>query len=582
MKKKILALLLTASMGIVSLAGCAGNGDGANSSQDNAQTSLGEASGEENGTSNEQPVDYGEQITISAWVHTDDNGDGHMSSTNENPVLTYLSEKFNVAFEWQIPPVGTESEQLNLMIGSGDYTDVFDSTFSQQTCEELYEDGVIVDLTPYVEQYMPNYMAFIQSDDAVRKAVYTDDNKIIFIPNANNESALSWGGMMYNHQILEDMTGGNVAFPNGEDSPATVEDWEYMLELMKQYYEETGLTDYACLIIPSGGYFGSGDIMTGFGATGTFYIDENGQVQHGLLTDEFYNYLVKMKEWYAKGYIYQDFASRSSDPFYFPNPALTWSGAAGTFYGLVSQLYGGLSMPDQGLVVDYRPLTAPLDTENNATALPANGMITSNMDISVFDGKWVVSSKCDEAAMIRWLQICDYLFSEEGSMIKSYGLTKEQAGDNEVYARLGMEDGAYWFDENGEFQYNPVSDPFSGDIAIKEEQFRGHRLPGLYNKTYYNEKSDEGIIEADRVWSLNGYSASFPVGATLTVEENNINAPLATACDDYINSTVSKYIMGTEDLTLESFVAFVQQVRNLGMDTRIEIYQAVYERYMAE
>lgn len=580
MSKRVLAFLLAVCMCMGLLAGCASGNKSPESETTGTDTKGSETGENEDSSEDEQAADYSDHIKISAWMHTDDNSDGILSETNENPVIAYLAEKFNVTFEWQLPPTGSESEQMSLMIGSGDYTNVFDATFSQQSCEELYEDGVIQDLTPYVEQYMPNYLAYIESGDTARKSAYANNGKILYIPSVYNEPTLSWGGMMYNHQILVDMTDDNVAFPSGEDAPATVEDWEYMLELMKQYYETSGLTDYACLIIPAAGYFPTGDILTGFGTTGTFYIDDNGDVQYGLLNEQFYNYLVTMKDWYAKGYIYQDFASRNSDPYYFPNTALTWSGSAGLFYGLTSQLYGQLSMPEYGLEVDYRALTAPLDTPNNATALPANGMIAQTQDVDVYSTGWVVSSKSDEATLIRWLQICDYLFSEEGSMMKSYGLTKEQAGDNAVYARIDLEEGAYWFDENGEFHYNPVSDPFTGEATIKEEQLRGNRLPGLHNKTYYVQNAGEGMIEADKIWISNGYSSSLPGGVTLTVEENNINAPLTTVCDDYIASIIPKFIMGTEALTEESFEAFTQQLRSLGMDTRIEIYQTAYDRYM--
>ena len=45
----------------------------------------------------------------------------------------------------------------------------------------------------------------------------------------------AWGGLVYRRDILETMTGGNIAFPSGNDEPTTVEDMDYMLELMKQY-----------------------------------------------------------------------------------------------------------------------------------------------------------------------------------------------------------------------------------------------------------------------------------------------------------------------------------------------------------
>lgn len=447
MKKRLLAMLLVGSMCVGVLAGCSNNNSTETKTTESETTDS---------------ADLSENLTISAWVHTDDNEDGYLTDTNENPALAFVSEKFNVSFEWQIPPTGSESEQMNLMIGSGDYTDVFDSTFSQQTCQELYENGVIQDLTSYVEQYMPNYMAYIESNEIAKKSAYTDDDKIVYIPTVSNEPQLNWGGLMYNRQILEDLTEGNVAFPSGEDEPTTVEDWEYMLDLMKQHYEGSGLTDYAALI------------------------------------------------------------------------------------------------------------------------LPANGMLNTNESVGTFTGGWVVSSACDEEKLIRWLQVCDYLFSEEGSMIKSYGLTKEQAGENEVYKTLGMEDGAYWFDENEEFVYNPVSDPFSADMQVKENQLRIQRLPGISNFTYYNEKSNEESQKANEVWLSNGYSSCLPAGVTLTVEESATNSPLQTAWTDYVNAMVPKFIMGTEELSEESFERFRNQVKSLGMDTTIELYQTAYERYQSK
>ena len=89
------------------------------------------------------------------------------------------------------------------------------------------------------------------------------------------------------------MTGGNVEFPSGNDQPVTVDDWDYMLGLMKQYFENSGMPDYACLIIPAKGYFDSGELLSGFGTTGTYMVIDD-TVYFGPYTDNFYNYLSKM------------------------------------------------------------------------------------------------------------------------------------------------------------------------------------------------------------------------------------------------------------------------------------------------
>ena len=594
MKKKVLAVLLTLATSVSLLAGCgstaadtdtsaataasdAGSGTSGTAASA-AGTETASASGTASGTAS---ADYSDKVSISAWVHSNNNNDGYYTDTNDNPVVSYLAKKFNVDFKWQVPTSGSESEQMNLMIGSGDYTDVFETVYSQESCQELYDDGIIQDLTPYIEKYMPNYMKLINSDENVKKCAYTDDGKMIFIPIVNNEANMNWGGLMYNRQILEKMTDGNVQFPSGKDEPATVADWEYMLGLMKQYYEASGLTDYACLILPYQGFFASGVILNGFGTTGTYYI-ENDKVKYGLLDDGFYNYLVKMKDWYSKGYIYQDFASRSSDPFYFPNTALTYSGAAGIFYGLKEQLGTNLSSADQGLNVDFRALTAPLDVENNATLLPANGMVADNLSYDTFTNGWVVSSSCSEESLIRWLQVCDYLFTDEGSMLNSYGLTKEQAADDATYKKLGLTDGAYTLDNAGNFTYNPICDPNSADAKVKLGQLNLEYLPGLKNFTYVKKTANEGYKTADTTWNSDGYSACIPEGAVMNADEKKEYTTLTSAMNDYIYSMIPKYIMGTEDLTKESFEAFKEQVKSLGADRCIELTQAAYDRYMAK
>ena len=37
------------------------------------------------------------------------------------------------------------------------------------------------------------------------------------------------------------MTGGNVEFSSGNEEPITIEDWDYMLLLFKQYFEAAGM-----------------------------------------------------------------------------------------------------------------------------------------------------------------------------------------------------------------------------------------------------------------------------------------------------------------------------------------------------
>lgn len=218
MKKRVLALLLCVAMLAAMLAGCGGKESGA----DSADGKLPED-------------DESKEITISYWMYADNYK--HYNSLNDNPVVKVLNEKFNVKLDFQTPAIGSEADNFNLMLGTQDYTDIMNMTYCTESLSTLYEDGVIMDLAPYVEAYMPNYYALLQSNEILRKSVYDDEGHLFSLAQMDNVDRTQWGGMVYRRDILETMTGGNVQFPSGNEEPTTVEDWDYMLPLMKQYFE---------------------------------------------------------------------------------------------------------------------------------------------------------------------------------------------------------------------------------------------------------------------------------------------------------------------------------------------------------
>ena len=380
--------------------------------------------------------------------------------------------------------------------------------------------------------------------------------------------------MVYRRDILETMTGGNIAFPSGHDEPMTVADWDYMLALMKTYFDATGMNDTAPLILPYQGYFTTSEIVSGFGCGGAWQVTD-GKVAFGPTTPQFYNYLKKMREWYEKGYIYQDFASRINDLFYQPNMALTYGGAAGVFYGGYWQLADKMSMPEYGLNMDIRAVSAPIDTENGLeTAFPALGIVATS-GVTGSTGAWCVSTSCSKENLIRFMTWADYLFSEEGAMIKTSGFTGELAAADPLYQQLGLEKGTYWFDEDGSYQRDPRV--VSGEI--EPMGLAGARLPGLNIKKYSYGMTEQSWLDADQVWCRYGDSGDFPVNAHGTAEEESRLADYYNTYTDYMNSIIVKFIMGTEDLTDESFAAYVEQMNRFGIGEAIQLKQEIYDRY---
>lgn len=577
MKKRILLLLLASAMAVSMLAGCGNTGDTA--------TKGAASQGTEDETTKEAADDLTQSRELNIWLYKDDYK-GYYDSYNENPVVQYLNEKFNCTMTFQHPAMGSEQEQFSLMIGTGSYTDIMEISYSTEGAATLYDDGVIKDLAPYLETYAPNFYAFInkEENEDVKKALYDAEGHLFTIPmTVDEEETLAWGGLLYRRDILETMTGGNVSFPSGKDDPTTVEDWEYMLELFVQYFTAAGLTDYAGLIIPYNGYFTFGELLNGFGAAPSFYVEDDGTVKYGPIQEGFYNYLVKMKEWYAKGYIYQDFASRTNDVFYLPNTALTYGGSAGAFFGFNSQLGDKLSMPEYSLIVDLAATASPLDTEHGVTeALSYHGIVSGRAKMNM--NGFVVSSSCSEENLIRWLTVCDYLFTEEGGMLRTYGLTAEQGADNDaVYQKAGIEGGAYTYD-GSVFTYNEKLQPGVGELSVEGSgmSFSGARLPGLSLNGFANENNEELAIEGSATWKSYGSGSNYPDAISFSAEDNNKTSTNYTNYSDYLNSMVPKFIMGTEELNEDTWNTFVNQMNALGVESSTAIYQQYYDEYNAK
>lgn len=563
--KKILAILLCLSLVISSLSACKKSEE----SSSDTNTDAAATSTPSEAADKLAEIDYSTPAEYTYWLYST-TGD-----YSNNGVVQYFGKKFNMTLTFQQPASGTEIDSLNLMLGTGEYTDMIDTSYYTGSLTQLYEDGVIVDIAKYLD-YMPNFKALLESDDEFRKNTYNDDGQILRLPSRQTDDQLPWGGMVYRKDILQTMTGNNIQFPSGNDTPTTIADWEYMLPLMKQYFEASGLPDYAPLIIPAKGYFDTGEMLTGFGAAPSYYVD-NGTVKYGPAQDGFYNYLVKMNEWYQKGYIYKDFASRTNDLFYVPNTSLTYGGAAGIWFGLSSQLGTVMSMPDYGLNVEVEAVKDPLDVDHGVTT-GTNFAYSFKNDQP---GGAMITTTCENVE--RLLASFDYLYSKEGSMLKGYGLTADMgAADVAQYVENGLQDGVYSVEADGSFKFNSILTLGGGTLS--PDDFIDVRLPGLNDNKYTIEISrekEEASLANWTAYASKDNTVKKLSGIIRTVDEESTYSTNQSKIEDYVNTMVLKFILGEEKLDENSWSKFKTQIESFGLNDNVAIQQAAYDRYVA-
>jgi len=354
------------AMAIGLLAACGGgasdnNGQAQQTQQESANAEVGGAQaapgGEQPANAEPDGINWDEHVTFTWWLIPPPPNDFY-NTMNDNAVINYLEHRFNVTFEFEEPVIGTEGDALALLMGTGRYTDVIHLGVYPGSITQLYDDGIIVDVAEWLD-YMPNLQNIINTEPETAQGIFDDNGRILTLPELAVGTGYPWAGFLYRHDILETMTDGNVQFPSGNDVPTTIADWEYMLPLFLAYFEAAGFAEYAPLIIPFNGTFHWGDLKSGFGASHTFYV-RDGVVHNGITEPAMFEYVSTMRDWFERGWIHQDFASRTTDMFFMPNPPLVFGGAAGVFYGMSMHLGDRLSMPDFDMYVDVRPISSPM------------------------------------------------------------------------------------------------------------------------------------------------------------------------------------------------------------------------------
>lgn len=175
MKRKVLAVLLSAAMLTATVTGC-----GQSSSE--SQGASTEAAAAETGTdSNFNETGYpivNEPITLKVLLGIRDVDS--LTDPSEMPALQRLEEQTNIHLEWEIIKGADWDTKLNLMFASGDYPDIILAPQLTMDDEEYgVTQGILIPVDELTQKYMPNYTARIEaeSSDPTASLVASDGHK---------------------------------------------------------------------------------------------------------------------------------------------------------------------------------------------------------------------------------------------------------------------------------------------------------------------------------------------------------------------------------------------------------------------
>ncbi len=405
--KKIAAVALMAAMVMTLLAGC---GKGGSNDGDAGDGGLG------------KDADAGNYDGAFTWWIYQIDGEGQYYQVYEdNPVAQYINQQYwdvknggigteetgrKLDFSFIVPVGGSESENFNTMIGTGDYPEIIDMSVSTDNPQTMYENGILMDITQYVEDYMPNYRAFLDKNPELKPFVQSQDEDgnvhYYAIYNLRDGVIDPWAGYSYRRDwvvkyakpteyvwdwddadvqknghpevtplakaLEEDNLNGwkkndvtkfeadygadpdndytdNVIFPSGKTDPYTISDWEWMFEAFSKALEVRGVKDNGsayCTTVYYSGAMMTGDLVSSFGGGTGSYYIKDGKVSYDGTSDNFKAYVECVSNWYEKGWLDSQFNTRANDVFFMINSAGVNQGIVGLWNGLVASLGTGI------------------------------------------------------------------------------------------------------------------------------------------------------------------------------------------------------------------------------------------------
>lgn len=559
LKKKIAALLLAAALLCCVLAGCGGEKTDA----DMETYTYVLAKGEETFFYEE----YEDHPLVEYWLSHEWDADGDGTGKK-------------IAIDFITLPSGSESDNINTMISTGEYPMIMDVTYSSMKALQLYEKGYTLDITEYVENYMPNYLKWIEEHPELGARLTNTidgEKKYISLWAVNDAPEQAWGGYCYRRdwivnygtnpvtgepfsgQWVGDSWEDNVVFPSGNTDPIYISDWEWMMEIFATALEEQGITDGYCMSLYYPGGIGTGDFMCGFGfgASG-YYIDKDGVCQCGFEADGYRAYLECMSTWYANGWIDERFDERSNDMFYMVDTATTFAGKVGAWYGQLGTLGGSLdtsngdtSDPTYGAVVFGAPQPINDVYGSDAEKYQTPYVYYEN---SLVGSCIVFTDKCEGMDLATLFTALDYLYAEDGgALLKSYGLTAEEVQEIncEWYVNRGLENGSYSVetDDDGNMKYT-VSEVLVNDQEGLESACKLNRILGLSMQVGRQYDYPESKQHSVDMWML--YDATGNIGneitSQLTAEQQKTADSLNTYVNTYTSKTIPKFIKGELDI----------------------------------
>ena len=460
---------------------------------------------------------------------------------------TVMGERTNTTFDLREISNLEWSENVNLLCASGDLPDLVTNMGSVYSggLTAAIRDEMIIDIAPLVEENAPYYYRAVTQDDYTLKTCITDDGQMGAMYPILEEPFPVTNGLWIRQDWLDEL---------GKEIPTTTDELKTVLELFRDNYgADAGFFQMIRANSGEAGFAAEG-VWNAFGPT-SFYLDDQGTIQYGPMQDYYYDYLGYFKDLAAENlFLTSDMTDQKANNLF----------ASGSI---------GLEGDSPDNIPSYLAL---LDPEEAAKAklvpMRALGEATEYSPIATYvsndgGGNVSISTNCENPEAV--LHALDYLFTDEGTVLSSYGIE-------------GL---SYEVNAEGKPEFTDIISANPDGIPVRAAlgYFCNPGLPGYIDYARNQSSWDDVQKSAFDIWNsaYTGSSKTVDINAlTLTQEELDAISVYKSDMVTYVTEWVNGVVFGDTPLDDASIAEFQNTMKStMHIDDILETYNTAYERF---
>lgn len=475
---------------------------------------------------------------------------------NEMFLYKKIEKMFNIDLEITAVSADGWTEKRNLAFATNDLPDIM-TGLSGNDLATYGSQGILLTLNDYInEELTPNIIAAFEKVPDLGRAHYFPDGNIYAVFGFNfKEREIPNRRFWINKKWAENL---------GVKVPETLDEYyDYLVAVRDGDADGDG---DATNEIPLGGRYdittynpseSNYQILAAFGFLKRDIQVVDGVVQYNAVHDNYKEYLKFMNKLYAEGLLDSEYFTQSADQL----TAKIGAASVASFTDDAQWLYGEMTQEE---VYSQWEGTVPFTSEFNDTPIWGGNTCLVLRNIAITDN---VEDPTELMGMIDWL------YTEDGYNTNWNG---PALGEWDEYPEVG-----WYYEDGSDMRHFAFPDEYGTTNDYVHDLCSDWSFPC----SQWTDEPTADAKDANLSYNMNTFYTpyskdAYPSNARFTDVEADETSLLKTDIDNYFYEMEAKMITGEYDIDA-TWDSYVEGMNQRGVPRLVEVYQAAYDRYMA-